>query len=591
MSERIAFTGEVTAEGRRIKGSVQLAGQRTRRGSEWLEIDPSALVRADASGVVGRWEHDPQKILGRPENGTLILSRTDQGIEYELTELPDTTYANDALALVRGGYVTGSSFEIGGIKSTFSVDPDTGERVRRITHIDWLTDVSPVGQPAFAASTAAAFSEESEVTAPQIEVEAIASAAPKVEEKSETYRTAAKFARERETLAELASAMDNLLANGPLTPAKAETLAAFGDVYDERAKAEAFARDQRERLQIAADLRAGRGPKAPESRTELFASDDYRHAFTRYLRGEPGVMEQFAQSISGSGAEGGFTVPESFRAEIVRTMAAYGGIQQRARVLETPDGRTLPWPTVNDTANSAIVASEGAAPASGGADAVFGEVNLGAYSIAATGASNVPVKVSWELLQDSQFNIEDLLASLMGERLGRKAAAYYATGTGNSEPFGLLAKTPDTMTATSLYAALVEHIFQVNEAYRSAGNCAWVLSDTTLAKVYNSVDLQGRPLFIPAGEASGAGRPAGILLGYPVQLDQAAANLVAFGDIGAGFVIRRVRNIEIVVDPYNNTATRQTAYHAWMRTDSKIQDTAAVSVSDYTSVLADAVAS
>jgi hypothetical protein len=50
-----------------------------------------------------------------------------------------------------------------------------------------------------------------------------------------------------------------------------------------------------------------------------------------------------------------------------------------------------------------------------------------------------------------------------------------------------------------------------------------------------------------------------------------------------------VRDIQVVVDPYANTQTRQTAYHAWARTDSNIQDSAAVSVSDYAGVSANAV--
>ena len=596
MSERITFNASVTAEGRRIKGFVQLAGQRTRRGGEWLEIDPAAIVRADASEVVGRWEHDPHKILGRPANGTLELRRTDQGIEYELTDLPATSYAEDALALVRGGYVTGSSFEIEGIRSSYSTDPETGERVRRITHIDRLTDVSPVAAPAFAASSAAAFAKEGIMPTPadgttQVPETPQPAPAPAIVEEPRSGKDEwAAFARTLSTQ-QIEGTLDQIFSasKGDLRGELLDRYEGFAAVLQDRKRVDAETRERAERMEILHNLRLGRVPKAPDR--ELFASDDYAHAFKRYIRGELGVMEQFAQSISGSGAEGGYTVPESFRTELTRTAAAYGGIQQRARVLETPDGRTLPWPTVNDTANSAIVATEGSAPGSGGADVVFGEVNLGAYSIAATGTGNAPVKVSWELLQDSNFDFESLLASLLGERLGRKAAAYYATGTGSGEPMGLLAKTPDTMTATTMFAALVEHHFQVNEAYRSAGNCAWVLSDTTLAKIYNSVDLNGRPLFIPTADASGAGRPAGILLGYPVQLDQGAGNLVAFGDIGAGFVIRRVRNIEVVVDPYNNTATRQTAYHAWMRTDSAIQDSAAVSVSDYSSVIADAVGS
>ena len=596
-AERITFAGAVTAEGRRIRGSVQLAGQRTRRGNEWWEIDPAAIVKADASGIVGRWEHNPEKILGRPENGTLELRRTDQGIEYELSDLPATTYAEDALALVRGGYVTGSSFEIEGIRSTYGSDPDTGERVRRITHIDRLTDVSPVAVPAFAASSAAAFAKEGNMPTPadgaaQVPETPQPTPAPVIisEESRSGKDEWAVFARDLST-EQIEATLDQVFtaSKGDLRGELLDRYEGFAAVLQERKRADAETKARAERMEALHNIRLGRVPKAPER--ELYASDDYLHSFKRYIRGEVSALEQFAQSIAGSGPEGGYTVPESYRTVLTRTSAAYGGIQQRAFILETSDGRTLPWPTVNDTANSAVVASEGAAPASAGADVVFGEVNLGAYSIAATGAGNAPVKVSWELLQDSQFDFESLLASLLGERLGRKAAAYYATGTGSGEPTGLLAKTPDTMTATTMYAALVEHLFQVNEAYRSAGNCAWVLSDTTLAKVYNSVDLQNRPLFIPAAEASGAGRPAGMLLGYPVQLDQGAGNLVAFGDINAGFVIRRVRDIQIVVDPYNNTATRQTAYHAWLRTDSKIQDSAAVSVSDYSSVLADAVGS
>jgi len=581
MSDRIAFAATVTTDGRRIRGSVQIAGQRIRRAGEWLEIDPAAVVKADASSIVGRWEHDPHKILGRPENGTLKFSRTDQGIEYELSDIPSTSYGNDALELVRGGYVTGSSFEIEGIRSTFSSDPETGERIRRITHISRITDVSPVGNPAFASSTAAAFSKESDVT--DIIEEPVA--APKPDDKSDTYRTAEAFAQKQD-LASLEAAMDNLLA-GEMTPAKAEAYDAFSAVYDDRRRTDANAKDRFERMKLAQDMRLGRVPKAPA--TGLFQSDDYAHAFSRYIKGDTAALEQFAQAIGGNGTQGGFTVPESFLTRVTETIAAYGGIQQHAEIITTGDGRTLPWPTNDDTANSAVVAAEAVAPGAAGADLVFGEVNLGAFSIAATGAGNVPVKVSWELLQDSQIDFEAFLSRKLGERLGRKMASYYAVGVGTTEPFGLFAKTPDVMTATTFLAAAIEHTFQVNEAYRSAGNCRFIMSDTVLSKVYNSVDKQGRPLFIPSAEASGAGRPAGMLIGYPVQLDQAAAGLVAFGDIGRGFVIRKVRDIQVVVDPYANTQTRQTAYHAWARTDSNIQDSAAVSVSDYVGVTANAV--
>lgn len=366
-----------------------------------------------------------------------------------------------------------------------------------------------------------------------------------------------------------------------------ERIRAITDEFNDRREAVKMQDDDARRLRYTRDALLNRMPKAPEA--GLLESDDYHHAFSRYIRhGDLKVMEQFAQSISGTGAEGGYTVPTEFRQKIVETQAAFGGIQQLADVIETGDGRTLPWPTNNDTGNSAVVASEGSAPGSAGADLVFGEVSLGAFSIAASGASNAPLKVSWELIQDSAFDIEAFVAKKLGERLGRKAAAYYATGVGTTEPFGALAKTPDTMTATKVRAATVEHIFQVNEAYRNSGEAGFVMSDTILSRVWNSVDLNGRPLFIPS--QSPAERVAGTLYGFPVRLDQGAGTLVAFGDLRQGYVIRRVRDIQVVVDPYNNTATRQTAYHAWMRTDAAVQDSAAYSVSDWTSVTADATA-
>jgi HK97 family phage major capsid protein len=592
MTERLAFRADVTAEGRRIRGFVKLAGERTRRGNEWLEIDPAALVKADASGVVGRWEHDPHKILGRPSNGTLKLSRTDQGIEYELSNLPQTAYANDALELVRGGYVTGSSFEIEGpLRYSFSVDPVTGDRIRRITHIARLTDVSPVSDPAFSASSAQAFSKEYDsIMEPTTIVEPQAPVAPApviTDDKSDFYRRAEAFARDK-SLGDLEAFMDNLVSEGLDSDAKRDQYDAFASVYDDRKRTDTDAKDRLERIALAHKMRLGIVPKSPAS-NELHESADYLQAFNRFLRGDGTAMEQFGQSIAGDGTQGGYTVPDGFLNRMTETLKAYGGIASVADTITTSDGQSLRWPSNDDTANAAAIATEGAAVGSGGADKVFGSVTLGAYTYDATGTGNLPLLVSKELLQDAAFDIEGFVSRNLSQRIGRKQAANFATGTGAAMPLGLFAKVADVMTATSMYAALVEQMFQVDQAYRESGNCRWVLGDTVLSKVYNSVDKSGRPLFIPSADSSGAGNPAGMLLGFPVQLDQGSAGLVAFGDIRAGYIIRYVRGVQVDVDPYSNIKSRQVAYHAWARADANVQDSAAYSVSDYAGVSANAV--
>jgi HK97 family phage major capsid protein/HK97 family phage prohead protease len=587
MTDRIAFAGPVSLEGRRIRGSVTLAGERTWRGGEWLEVDPAALVRADASDVIGRWEHDPSKVLGRSSNGTVRVNRTETGIDYEI-DVPDTSYGNDLITLMNRGDIRGSSFEIEGLRHSFSTDPD-GTRVRRITSIKRLTDVSPVTDPAFVNTNAATFSKETSdmeetIVEPTAQAPVIIPEAP-----SDTYATAEAFARKQD-LSGLEQAMENLIAGGLETAARQETYAAFAKVYDNRRGADADAKERSERLALAHQLRTGKGPKAPKATRETVESEDYLHAFDRYMRtGDKVLMEQFAQSIAGTGAEGGYTVPDGFLKRISERQLAYGGVRKVGEIITTGDGQSLRWPSNDDTSNSAAVVAEGVA-GTAGADLVFGTVTLGAFSYSSNGTGNVPLKVSRELLQDSAFDVEAFVGRKLGERIGRKQAVDLAVGAGTTLPFGLLSKTPDTMTATKTRAAAVEMEFQVDAAYREQGNCGWIMSDTVLALYRNAVDLSGRPLWLANADAGMTTRPGGILNGYPVTIDNAAGTLVAFGDFRQGYIIRDVKSVEVLVDPYTYSSTRQIGYHAWARMDANIQDAFAYSVSQFSGVSADATA-
>lgn len=589
-TERIEFAGKVTREGRRITGYVKLAGTRTFRNGEWLEVDPGALVKANAKDVIAAWEHDPHKVLGATSNGTLRVFRDEEGIGYETDDVPDTTYANDALALLDGGYVTGSSFAIEGLRSSISTDPD-GTRVRRITSIKRLVDVSPTRTPAFADSSSAAFSKENTMTdiaEPEVPAEApkaepataIKFAAPT---ESESFTVAKEYAKRQDT-AGLEQAMENLVLSGLDTAAKRETYAAFAAEYDARKRVDAEARDTAERIALAHALRTGKGPSAPVN-GEQFASDDYRAAFSQYLRdGRASHMEQFAQAIAGDGTQGGFTVPDGFLTKITQRLKAFGGIAGIADEITTSTGESLRWPYLDDTGNTAAIAAEGAA-GTAGADLVFDNIELGAFSYNSNGTGNVPLKVSLELLQDSAFDIAGLISDKLGERIGRKQASHLATGIGGSEPVGLLSKTADTMTATTVSLSGPEHIFQVDSEYRNGGNARWVMSDTTLAKLWTAQATSNEPLFQPGRTLDG--KPFDVFFGYPITIDPAAGNLVAFGDIKRGYIIRRVRGVQILVDPYTAQSTRQIAYHAWARMDATIQDPNAYSVSTWASVTAD----
>jgi len=72
--------------------------------------------------------------------------------------------------------------------------------------------------------------------------------------------------------------------------------------------------------------------------------------------------------------------------------------------------------------------------------------------------------------------------------------------------------------------------------------------------------------------------------GYPVTIDQAMPTIVnnsptvqwgIFGDVRQAYVIRDIKDVEILVNPYSSMATRQIEISAWARADGTQQDTSA----------------
>lgn len=391
---------------------------------------------------------------------------------------------------------------------------------------------------------------------------------------------------------QIEATMDSIFeqANGDLTGELLDRYEGFAKVLADRKQADAADEGRIERMKTLHNLRLGRVPKAPEH-ANFTADPGFAAAFGKYLRSTRETlarnseeMAQFAQTIAGSGAEGGFTVPDGFIAKLTERLKAFGGIASAASEITTSTGESLRWPYIDDTANKAVIAAEDTQAASG-ADLVFDSIELGAFEYDATGASGNPIEVSLPLLQDSAFDLEALLLRLLGKRIGRKQADHWATGAGGTEPVGLLTKAADTMTATVASLAAVEHVFQVDSEYRNGGNAKWVMSDTTLAKLWGAQATTNEPLFQPNRTING--KPFDTVLGYPIIIDPAAGDLVAFGDIDAGYIIRRVRGVQLLVDPYTAQKRRAVQYHAWARADGNIQDPNAYSVSSWAGVSAD----
>lgn len=330
-------------------------------------------------------------------------------------------------------------------------------------------------------------------------------------------------------------------------------------------------------------LNTPRGGLQINTKTATSGADTLERAFEDYIRTgkeNADITELRAQS-SGSNTAGGYTVPPGWRDKIVDRLKEFGGLANEAETIVTDNGESVEFPTLDDTSNVGEIVSEGGTFASG-ADMVFGTKALPTYRYASGGASNLPVKISVELLQDSAFDVQALVTRKLAERIGRVQADHWVNGlgSGSSQPQGLIASKSafDNLTNTGVftYDELIDVIHAVDPAYRM--NAKWLMNDSTLARIRKVVDANERPLWLPANESGMTALPGGTLLGYPVVIDQAvpssgdATKLLAFGDFRESYVIRRVKDIQVVVLNELYAPNGQVGIFAWARAGGIVQN-------------------
>jgi HK97 family phage major capsid protein len=314
--------------------------------------------------------------------------------------------------------------------------------------------------------------------------------------------------------------------------------------------------------------------------------DTYNKAFNHYLRtGKPNAdLIQNAQQV-GTDSEGGYLVSPQFRQKLVEVQKAFGGLAAEVDSFSTERGGDIEFPTLDDTSSVGAITAEEAAFANG-QDLVFGTVTLKAWKYTSSGAgTNTPLRVSVELLQDAEFDIEGLVARALGTRIMRAQAAHWVTGTGsaNTQPLGLLNGSATTVnlatTTTITYADLLAIEGALDPAYEQ--NAKWVMSKAAWTAIRGIEDDAGRPLILPQAQSGAGSQPTRELLGYPVVLDQGCpapsgddTNFLAFGDLRESYVIRRVAPLTVIVNPYTRMNNGQVEYVAWERADGTVQNTA-----------------
>jgi HK97 family phage major capsid protein len=308
-------------------------------------------------------------------------------------------------------------------------------------------------------------------------------------------------------------------------------------------------------------------------------TDEQRGAAQRSgldLRSNTIVIDRLQEQRSASGqttvsAAGGYTIPAGFLAELERKTLFFNPLRSVARVITTETGNSLPIPCIDDTANTGALGAE--VTAATVLDMAFTAVTLGAYRYQSL------VLCSNELLQDNGINLASEIGGLLGERIGRSEAAAFATGTGSSQPEGVVTGSSAGITAAGATAiTLVDLQGLVNSldwSYQINGK--FMMHQSVWTAILKLQDSQGRPLvadLINGNEPKLFGREVIVNNNMAASI-VTTAKTILFGDFQK-FIIRDSSQLEITRMNERYAEQYATGFLATGRRDSKVLQSSAI---------------
>jgi len=271
----------------------------------------------------------------------------------------------------------------------------------------------------------------------------------------------------------------------------------------------------------------------------------------------------------------GSPVPTSFYDQVIMLARHVGPMLTTSTVLNTASGENLQIPSLAQYSTAAIV-GEGTAISE--SDPVFNSfITLGAYKY------SFLVQLSTELIEDSGVDILSFLATQVGNELGFRVNDALTTGTGSSQPKGIVAAAGSGVTgatATSgVFTAdnLISLVYSVDTAGRRLAGSGFQMNSSSIAKMRSLKDTAGNYVFSPALNADAND----LLLGYPVFENPAmastgtAAKSVIFGHLPS-YYVRQVGGIRLDRSDDFAFNTGLVTFRATMRVDGNLPQTSHV---------------
>jgi HK97 family phage major capsid protein len=291
---------------------------------------------------------------------------------------------------------------------------------------------------------------------------------------------------------------------------------------------------------------------------EAMLSDEYRLAYTAYLKGGQHILDRSKILQEGLDDQGGVFAPAEMIMRVIGRLPA--PTMLRSMVTQLTTGRdmvTMPRKqySADDKYTTAFRATwTGEIPSSEGVHAVDDTNLLGEVSIPVHTAM-LSAPVTNNMMEDSAFPFQSWLESELNQVIDLLYEDMIANGTGVGQPAGFLsnpgnAHRPEVIVSGTSAAFDQDNLTDVQTAVapQYEGNANWVMNKKSTYRYLRKLkDLQDRPLFTEGYSDSGLvlARQK-VLLGDPVRLCQfmpdigASTYPIAYGDFKGYYLVNRL---------------------------------------------------
>ncbi len=303
-----------------------------------------------------------------------------------------------------------------------------------------------------------------------------------------------------------------------------------------------------------------------------------RKAYANFLR-KGGLSADEAKVLTAANdTTGGYLAPPTYVAEIIKAAVLYSPMRDLVTVRQVATGELL-QPKRTSSAAATWVAEIGTRSET--TNPAWGMLKIPVHELMAE------ARISMQNLEDSAFNLEEVINQEFSEQFGVSEGLAVVSGTGVGKPLGFLdanaagPSTPIDYTvsggATTIAGAsgtqadgLVALFHALKSPY--ALNARWALNRGSLGKVRLLKDTVGQYLWLP-GIAMGA--PPTILgapyTEVPDMPDQGSGTFpIAFGDWKRAYVLVDRIEMSVTRDPYTVANAGQIKFSARRRVGGQV---------------------